>query len=173
MIDIVPYASDSQLPAIMSMMESALSEPYSVYTYRYFIVGWPELCFLAMDTETNTCVGSVVCRLEPHVPRVPIFPPTLLEDGETADMHDQTMRGYIAMLAVLPQYRKSGIGSKLVCRAMEEMKSRACEEVVLETEVTNGGALRLYEGLGFVREKRLHRYYLNGGDAFRLKLWLQ
>ena len=42
---------------------------------------------------------------------------------------------------------------------------------VLETEVTNLGALRLYEGLGFVRDKRLHRYYLNGNDAFRLKVW--
>ena len=33
------------------------------------------------------------------------------------------------------------------------------------------GALRLYEGLGFVRDKRLPRYYLNGNDAFRLKVW--
>jgi ribosomal protein S18 acetylase RimI-like enzyme len=32
-------------------------------------------------------------------------------------------------------------------------------------------ALRLYEQLGFVRDKRLYRYYLNGVDAFRLKLW--
>ena len=46
-----------------------------------------------------------------------------------------------------------------------------CDEAVLETEVTNLGALRLYEGLGFVRDKRLHRYYLNGNDAFRLKVW--
>ena len=45
-------------------------------------------------------------------------------------------------------------------------------QVVLETEVTNKGALRLYENLGFVRDKRLFRYYLNGVDALRLKLWL-
>ena len=41
---------------------------------------------------------------------------------------------------------------------------------MLETEVTNIGALRLYEGLGFVRDKRLLKYYLNGNDAFRLKV---
>ena len=46
-------------------------------------------------------------------------------------------------------------------------------KVVLETEVTNKGALRLYENLGFVRDKRLFRYYLNGVEAFRLKLWLK
>jgi len=26
--------------------------------------------------------------------------------------------------------------------------------------------------LGFVKEEKLARYYLNGGDAFRLKLWI-
>jgi hypothetical protein len=42
--------------------------------------------------------------------------------------------------------------------------------VVLEAEVTNSGALALYGKLGFIRAKRLHNYYLNGVDAFRLKL---
>ena len=46
-------------------------------------------------------------------------------------------------------------------------------QVVLETEITNQPALRLYENLGFVRDKRLFRYYLNGVDALRLKLWLR
>lgn len=46
-------------------------------------------------------------------------------------------------------------------------------QVVLETEKTNTGALGLYEYLGFIRDKRLPRYYLNGVDAFRLKLFLK
>lgn len=46
-------------------------------------------------------------------------------------------------------------------------------EVVLETEITNTPALRLYENLGFVRDKRLFGYYLNGVDALRLKLWFR
>lgn len=36
--------------------------------------------------------------------------------------------------------------------------------------MTNKGALALYGRLGFIRAKRLFRYYLNGVDAFRLKL---
>lgn len=46
-------------------------------------------------------------------------------------------------------------------------------QIVLETEATNASALRLYEALGFVRDKRLARYYLNGNDAYRLKLWVR
>ena len=44
--------------------------------------------------------------------------------------------------------------------------------MVLETEVTNIASLRLYENLGFIRDKRLQCYYLNGNDAFKLKLYL-
>jgi peptide alpha-N-acetyltransferase len=46
-------------------------------------------------------------------------------------------------------------------------------QIVLETEVTNTASLRLYERLGFLRSKRLHRYYLNGSTAFRLILYLK
>lgn len=34
--------------------------------------------------------------------------------------------------------------------------------MVLETEVDNIAALTLYESLYFLRDKRLHRFYLNG-----------
>jgi hypothetical protein len=43
-------------------------------------------------------------------------------------------------------------------------------QIALETEFDNAPALALYTSLGFVPEKRLHRFYLNGKDAFRLVL---
>lgn len=61
-------------------------------------------------------------------------------------------------------------GSTLVKECIAEMIKRGCEEIVLEAEATNMGALRLYQNLGFIRDKRLRRYYLNGNDAYRLKL---
>jgi len=48
-------------------------------------------------------------------------------------------------------------GSKLVKLCIEEMIHRGCQEVVLEAEVTNIGALKLYQNLGFIRDKRLRR----------------
>jgi len=82
------------------------------------------------------------------------------------------MRGYVAMLVVDKQCRGKGVGSELVRKSIQAMIEGKCEEVALEAEVTNQGALKLYQGLGFIRDKRLHRYYLNGVDAYRLKLLL-
>lgn len=33
--------------------------------------------------------------------------------------------------------------------------------------------MKLYERLGFLRSKGLHRYYLNGNSAYRLVLYLK
>ena len=64
-------------------------------------------------------------------------------------------------------------GSELVRRAIQEMEREKGDEVVLETEITNGAALRLYQNFGFLKDKRLKKYYLNGQDAFRLKMILK
>jgi peptide alpha-N-acetyltransferase len=99
------------------------------------------------------CVGTIVCKLAKH------------KSGP--------YRGYIAMLAVDQACRKKRIGTNLVRRAIQAMVDDGADEVVLETEVTNTHAMILYEKLGFARDKMLYRYYLNGVDAIRLKLWLR
>ncbi|KAG5451114.1 N-alpha-acetyltransferase 30 [Clonorchis sinensis] len=144
------YRSEEDLQRIMPLISKDLSEPYSIYTYRYFIYNWPKLCILAFHDEE--CVGTVVCKLECYTNNV--------------------LRGYIAMLAVKDGFRRKGIGSRLVQLAIDLMIADRCDEVTLETEITNKSAIALYERLGFCRDKRLLRYYLNGVDAFRLKLWL-
>ncbi len=65
------------------------------------------------------------------------------------------------------------LGTTLVKQTIIRMIEDNCEEIVLETEVTNQVALNLYEKLGFVKDKYLYHYYLNGEDAYRLKLWLK
>ena len=57
--------------------------------------------------------------------------------------------------------------------AIDAMIERDADEIALETEITNTAAMKLYERLGFLRSKRLHRYYLNGNSAFRLLLYLK
>lgn len=77
------------------------------------------------------------------------------------------------MLAVSSSYRNRGIATTLVRRAIDAMIARDADEVVLETEVSNTAAMKLYERLGFLRSKKLHRYYLNGNTAYRLVLLLK
>lgn len=42
----VCYRNEQQMKDIMRLIQKDLSEPYSIYTYRYFIHNWPKLCFL-------------------------------------------------------------------------------------------------------------------------------
>jgi N-alpha-acetyltransferase 30 len=145
------YQGEHQLAFMAALIEKDLSEPYSIYTYRYFTNNWPDLTFLAMSG--NACVGTIVCKLAP-------------------DENTGKMKGYIAMLAVDKAFRKRAIGSSLVRLVVEGMRYKKADLIVLETEITNKGAISLYQRLHFTRECRLEKYYLNGVDAFRLKLWL-
>ncbi|DBA82807.1 TPA: hypothetical protein ACH3X1_007033 [Trebouxia sp. C0004] len=144
------YRDERDLATVMDLVDNELSEPYSIFTYRYFLHNWPQLAFLAYDGDH--CFGTIVCKMDVH--------------------REQMLRGYLAMLVVEKPYRSLGTGTELVKLSIAEMIKGQCEEVVLEAEVTNSGALALYQNLGFIMDKRLHRYYLNGVDAFRLKLLL-
>ena len=77
------------------------------------------------------------------------------------------------MLAVSAAYRGQRVATALVKMAIDAMAKRNADEIVLETEETNIPAMRLYERLGFLRSKKLHRYYLNGNSAYRLVLLLK
>lgn len=147
-----PYHSELELPTIAALIEKELSEPYIIYTYRYFLNQWPQLCWLARDAATNTPTGVIVCKLDRHL------------KGE------RKMRGYIAMLSVHPDWRGKGIASHLVKLAMAAMIPMGADEVVLETEVDNVASLALYERLGFIREKRMYSFYLNGERPSTLRL---
>jgi N-alpha-acetyltransferase 30 len=77
------------------------------------------------------------------------------------------------MLAVAEEHRGKGLATALVRLSIDGMMDAGADEIVLETEVDNMASLKLYEKLGFLRSKRLHRYYLNGNSAFRLVLYVK
>jgi N-alpha-acetyltransferase 30 len=138
----------------------------SVFTYRYFLERFPELCILACPADKpNEPIGCVVGKVDAEDVTV------ATDDGGTATIAERT--GYIGMLAVMASHRRLGIGASLVHQVLRRMKSMGCVSVTLETEVSNAAAQRLYQdAFGFIREELLVRYYLNWGDAYRLRLWL-
>ena len=129
-----------------------------LYTYIYFLDLFPDCTILCYDKnkkdENNDyfIAGAIVGNRKPN-----------------------KVQGYIAMLAVEEEYRKRGLGRKMVeliskkkllffylfilfiiCfnRLMDTFKKRfRVNEISIETEVDNYPALGLYESLGFVRTK--------------------
>lgn len=88
------YVDEHDLPAVMALVDKDLSEPYSVFTYRYFLAQWPQLCFLAHDGgRDGPPIGVVVCKVEPH--------------------RGRQLRGYLAMLVVDKSARGRGVGAFL------------------------------------------------------------
>ena len=146
---ITAFQNDTQMPQIMSLLQAELSEPYTIYTYRYFVHSWPQLSLL--KHIDNKLVAVIICKLEER---------------------KGLMRGYIAMLVVHTLHRREGYAKLLVTRAITTMKTMGANEIVLETEASNHAALAFYDKMGFVRDKKLQKYYLNGVDAYRLKLYL-
>ena len=89
------------------------------------------------------------------------------------DLHKRGLRAYIGMLAISPSHRRLHIARTLSLKFIHTSRHKyEVVEVVLEAEVRNTSALKLYEGLGFVRDKWLGGYYASGEDAYRLKLFL-
>lgn len=192
-IKFVNYKDESQMDSVMKLVGRDLSEPYSIFTYRYFLQRFPELCIFAYatnddenDNDINNDlsittskpkepIGCIVCKIDPDDeddtdPNMNMEMNQLYQD----EYQQPKLCGYIGMLAVDTSRRRSGIGSALVKRAVRRMETMGCSSVILETEVSNQAAMKLYEErLGFMREEFLVRYYLNNGDAYRLKLWLK
>ncbi|KAJ8614576.1 hypothetical protein CTAYLR_004946 [Chrysophaeum taylorii] len=133
---------EKKLDEVMAIVSDDLSEPYSIFTYRYFVRNWPQLCLRAANPET---VAAVLCKA----------------DGPS---------GYIAMLVVRSGFRRFGIGTQLISASIDRMRTLGCAEVFLEAEVTNKMALSLYDKLGFLRDVCFFNYYLNGADAYKLSL---
>ena len=52
-LEYIQYHSDKEsvyLPAIRQLISRDLSEPYSIYVYRYFLYQWGDLCFMVCDS---------------------------------------------------------------------------------------------------------------------------
>lgn len=85
---------------------------------------------------------------------------------------DDTVVGYIGSqtvfpdsdmmnVAVHPDHRRKGIGAILVEALITHLRNMDCESLSLEVRISNGGAIALYEKLGFVQVGLRKNYYRN------------
>ncbi|XXJ21305.1 GNAT family acetyltransferase [Desulfovibrio caledoniensis] len=64
-------------------------------------------------------------------------------------------RGWIYSMAVAPDRRGQGLGSRLLDHALEALKQRGCVKVNLQILESNEAVRRFYEANGFTAEPRL------------------
>ena len=152
------YPGNHQRERIMELMTQYLSEPYPIYTYMYFLDLFPDCTIICYDknkknekNELYIC-GAVVGNI---------------------NRKSNKIQGYIAVLAVEEDYRKKGLGKKMVELLIDHFKKAyKVNEISIETEVDNYAALGLYESFGFVRTKMYINYYFNANNAYKLKLFI-
>jgi len=62
-------------------------------------------------------------------------------------------RGWINYLAVLPEYRKQGIGRALMLEAEARLLARGCPKINLQIRTGNTGVIAFYESIGYLDDK--------------------
>jgi ribosomal-protein-alanine N-acetyltransferase len=67
--------------------------------------------------------------------------------------------GDINQVAVHEDYRKMGIGKKLLQDFMQQGAQRGIDAYTLEVRVSNTAAIRLYEACGFIIEGKRKNFY--------------
>jgi [ribosomal protein S18]-alanine N-acetyltransferase len=77
---------------------------------------------------------------------------------------------HINNLAVLPEFRRSGVASALLERVLADGAFDGAHRATLEVRRSNTAALRLYEGFGFTVTGVRRGYYSNP-DEDALILW--
>lgn len=77
---------------------------------------------------------------------------------------------YLASVAVNNQFRDKGIGTFILENAKKLAKEEGCRRVVLDVDLENQGALRLYERLGFkVFNKKSFRWFGGEKGAYNME----
>lgn len=70
---------------------------------------------------------------------------------------------YMDVLAVLPAYRRLGIGQKLLDYLIDETKKRFIHEIILHTNTENDDAIQWYLKRGFEKIEEVPNYYTEQG----------
>jgi peptide alpha-N-acetyltransferase len=58
-----PAYEQRHLPAIRQLISKDLSEPYSIYVYRYFLYQWGDLCYMVLHSLPYLFEATVVTRI--------------------------------------------------------------------------------------------------------------
>jgi ribosomal-protein-alanine N-acetyltransferase len=116
--------------------------PWSTSQFKEEFAGIPTTRYMSVAEDGNTIVGY--CG---------VFVPA---PGIEAD---------ILTVAVLPAYRRQGIAKEFMRQIEAYALEREASAMMLEVEVSNESAIKLYESLGYMKISVRMDYYGPGKDA--------
>jgi ribosomal-protein-alanine N-acetyltransferase len=154
----VRQASPADLPRVMMINRLCLPENYTYSFFDSILQSYPK-AFLVAEVNEDV-VGYVMCRVEHGLSKL--------------DRLSMKRLGHIISIAVLPDYRRTGIATALLTRALKVLRDEyRCSEAFLEVRVSNQPAIFLYHKLGFEILKISKGYYIDGEDAYVMAKALQ
>jgi ribosomal-protein-alanine N-acetyltransferase len=111
------------LPRIMEIERLAFGEQWDYYQFKASL---DDIFLLGVDAISADIVGFLV-----------------------ACCCEISRRGIILRLAVHPDYQGRGIATQLIHSSLGELKKKELDEVELDVDILRGGAVSLYEKVGF------------------------
>lgn len=138
------------LSQVIEINRTCLPENYNSTFFLDIHRNCPD-AFVVAEVDGKV-VGYIMCRLEHGLSETRRF--------------SLVKKGHIVSVAVLPEYRRAGIGKALVTEALRALSKHNAEECFLEVRMTNEPAINLYKKLGFGIARKVSHYYFDGADAY-------
>jgi ribosomal protein S18 acetylase RimI-like enzyme len=161
-------------------MSSSKNPPFRVREYRPS--DFPQLC--AID---RLCFSEAIAYTPEEIALGLAQPGAFALVAEAQDAEEQVAEaqkqviafvlaqekrrglGHIITIDVRDEFRRLGLGAKLMELAEARLRQRGVSRVVLEVSTQNEHAMRFYQELGYVTRRHLPGYYPDGSDAYLME----
>ena len=119
--------NQNDLRSVVHINSVCLPENYTDYFFIDLYQRFPETFIVA--EENGEVAGYIMCRVELGL--------------SNFGFSGVIKKGHIVSVAVLPQYRRKGVGQALITEAMEGMRLYNAKQCFLEVRITNTPAIDL------------------------------
>lgn len=140
----------ADLDQVININRICLPENYAAYFFIDTFNSQPET-FIVSEIQGRV-VGYIMCRLEHGF----------------SDLRKLRFakKGHIVSVAVIPDFRRMGIGYALVTEALTALNRLDVDECYLEVRINNDPAITLYRKMGFEITRTIPHYYYDASDAY-------
>ena len=140
-------ASLADLAAICAIEDRSFVTPYPPSLLKQLLQEYSQSFFVATN-DAGKILGYCVCSIK-----------------------DKS--AHLISLAVNSKFRRKGVATALLRRAVESLGANGIDQFWLEVKVNNLEAIGLYLKFGFRNAGVLKAYYSDGSDAVRMHLVLR